>query len=509
MTAIRSKSKVVNPRFRCFRSTPLRMKISYPSVLALTLLSTSFASAEIIDLGDRRELMVDHFLIDQLNGAELRLEEPHNEGVAFHFDRPHEGAFSAYVTIATLPDGSGYRAYYRGLPEAVPAGSPGEVTAYAESVDGITWTKPADNVTLRDTPWITHNLSVFYDTKPGVPDGERWKALGGLNASGLMRMVSADGINWRHFLKGLPIFEKIPEDQKMWRYDSQNLAFWSESEQQYVCYFRQVRPIEGIGTHVRMIARATSADFVNWTYEGEMTTRRADGSSAKIEHLYTNQTAAYFRAPHLYVAIAARFLPGRQVLTDEEAEQIGVSPKYFGDISDSVLMTTRGGLVYDRTFMEGFGRPGLGMENWTSRTNYPALNLIQTGPAEMSLFVQKAYGQPNHRLERYSMRLDGFAALHAGYDGGEMVTKPFTFSGDELEINYATSAAGSLRFEIQDASGEPIPGYTLEDSREIIGDQISRVVTWQGGPSVAELMGQPVRLRVVLADAKLFSFRFR
>ncbi len=479
------------------------MKFLFPALIA-----SAVVSAEVIDLGDRRELMIDHYLIDRLDGAELQLQEPHNEGIAFHFDRPHEGAFCAYVTIATLPDGSGYRAYYRGLPEAVPAGSPGEVTAYAESVDGITWSKPDNNIALRDAPWITHNLSVFYDTKPGVPEDERWKALGGLNASGLMRMVSADGLEWHHFMEGVPIFEKIPEDEKRWRYDSQNLAFWSELEQQYVCYFRQVRPIEGIGTHVRLIARATSPDFANWTYEGEMTYRRADGSAAKIEHLYTNQTAAYFRAPHLYVAIAARFLPGRQVLNEAEAKQIGVNPKYFGDISDSVLMTTRGGTIYDRTFMEGFGRPGLGMENWTSRTNYPALNLIQTGPAEMSFFVQKAYGQPNHRLERYSMRLDGFAALHAGYDGGEMVTKPFTFSGEQLEINYATSAAGSIRFELQDEAGEPLPGYALADAREIIGDQIARTATWSGGSSVASLQGEIVRLRVVLEDARLYSFRF-
>ena len=187
---------------------------------------------------------------------------------------------------------------------------------------------------------------------------------------------------------------------------------------------------------------------------------------------------------------------------------VGVNPKYFNDISDSILMTTRGGTVYDRTFMSGFGRPGVGLSNWTSRTNYPALNVIPTGPAEMSFFVQKAYGQPDHRLERYSLRLDGFASLHADYDGGEMITKPFRFTGDELEINYSTSAAGSLRFELQDESGKVIPGYALADSREIIGDQIARTVAWTDGTSVAALAGQTVRLRVVLKDADLFSLRF-
>ncbi|GAB5561060.1 MAG: hypothetical protein SynsKO_27070 [Synoicihabitans sp.] len=485
------------------------MKSPLPLLAAMILLASVTTAAQVLDLGSRRELMVDHHLIDSLEGAELRLQEPHNEGVAFAFDRPQEGLFSGYVSIVTLPNDAGYRAYYRGLPVLARAGSPEESTSYAESRDGITWTKPADNVTLRDERWVTHNLSVFYDTKPGVPADERWKGIGGLNTSGLIRVVSGDGIAWRKPWGDEPILPAIPEEKKMYRYDSQNLAFWSESEQQYVCYFRHVRAVPRMGDRVRLIGRATSPDFVNWTDEGEMSFHRADGSSAPTEHLYTNQTSPYFRAPHLYVAIAARFLPGRQVLNEAEAKEVGVSPKYFNDISDSVLMTTRGGTVYDRTFMEGFARPGIGLGNWTSRTNYPALNVIQTGPAEMSFYVQKGYGQPDHRLERYSLRLDGFASLHAGYDGGEMVTKPFTFSGDTLEINYATSAAGSIRIEIQDRDGRPIPGYTLADAREIIGDQIARTVTWSDGPSVDKLQGKTIRLRVVLEDADLFSLKFQ
>jgi len=482
-----------------------------PRSILIVILTTVAATvmAETLDLGSKRELMVDHWLIDKLSDAELRLQTPRNEGVSFAFDRPHEGAFSGYVSIVTLPDDGGFRAYYRGLPVAVRAGSVEEVTAYAESSDGITWSKPIDNVALSGMPEVTHNLSIFYDSKPGVPMDEQWKGIGGLNDGGLVRVVSADGLTWRKLMGNTPMMPKIPESEKMYRYDSQNLAFWSDSEQQYVCYFRHVRAVEGMGPRVRLIGRATSPDFIHWTDHGEMDFHRADGSAAPVEHLYTNQTGPYMRAPHLYVAIAARFMPGRQVLTDAEAEEVGVNPDYFNDISDSVLMTTRGGTVYDRTFMAGFARPGIGLSNWTSRSNYPALNVIQTGPAEMSFFVQKAYGQPDHRMERYSLRLDGFASLNAGYAGGEMTTRPFRFLGNELEINYATSAAGSLRFELQDEAGHVFPGFGLSNSREIIGDQISRVVAWTGGTSLKALAGKTVRLRVVMKDADLFSLQFR
>ena len=201
-------------------------------------------------------------------------------------------------------------------------------------------------------------------------------------------------------------------------------------------------------------------------------------------------------------------MPKRQVLTEEQARALNVDPGYFKDCSDAFFMSSRGGNVYDRTFMEAFIRPGVGMENWVSRSNYPALNVIQTGPAEMSVYVNQDYAQPSAHLRRYSLRLDGFASLAAPYKGGEAITKRFTFDGNGLEINYSTSAAGEIRFEIQDANGKPIPGFTLEDSQTIIGNEIGRIVQWKNGKSLKGLIGKPVRLRIVMKDADLYSIRF-
>jgi hypothetical protein len=89
------------------------------------------------------------------------------------------------------------------------------------------------------------------------------------------------------------------------------------------------------------------------------------------------------------------------------------------------------------------------------------------------------------------------------------LTKPIRFSGRELEINYSTSAAGSIRVELQDAEWKPLPGYSAEECPEILGDEIERVVSWQRGSDLAALAGRPVRLRFVLKDADVYSFRFR
>jgi hypothetical protein len=311
----------------------------------------------------------------------------------------------------------------------------------------------------------------------------------------LLAFVSADGIRWRP-LRDEPIFSRGA-------FDSQNVAFWSQREECYVCYFRSSKRIGQ--QRYRWISRTTSKDFVNWSDPVEMSM-----GDTPPEHFYTNQTHPYFRAPHIYVAVFARFMPGRRVVTEAEAAALGVVGEYSGDCSDAAFMTTRGpSHCYDRSFMESFIRPGRGAANWVSRTNYPALGVVPTGPDEMSLYVQRHYAQPSHHLRRFSLRTDGFVSVNAGYRVGEIITKPLRFAGKELVINFATSAAGGLRIEIQDASEKPIPGYTLADAVEIIGDEIERVVSFKSGSDVARLAGQPVRLRFVMKDADLYAIRFR
>ena len=52
------------------------------------------------------------------------------------------------------------------------------------------------------------------------------------------------------------------------------------------------------------------------------------------------------------------------------------------------------------------------------------------------------------------------------------MTKPLTFKGSNLALNFATSAAGSIRIEIQDEAGRPLPGFALEESPLVWGDEI-------------------------------------
>jgi hypothetical protein len=90
-----------------------------------------------------------------------------------------------------------------------------------------------------------------------------------------------------------------------------------------------------------------------------------------------------------------------------------------------------------------------------------------------------------------------------------MVTKALEFSGSELVLNYSTSAAGSVRVEMQSPEGNALSNYGLADCLPLVGDEIEGVVRWRHGRDLSILSGQQVRVRYVLRDADLYSMKFR
>ena len=449
--------------------------------------------AEPIPIGSRRELLIDEFLLEKVTGARLVLHRPVARELALVHDRPWEGSTCAYHTV--FRDQAIYRMYYRGshYGHRLRKSTHAEVVCYAESKDGIHWTRPdlgivafagsRKNNIIR-TGVGAHDFAPFKDANPKCRDDERYKALG-CGKGGLYAFKSPDGLHWT------PIGEK-PVITKG-AFDSQNLAFYDTLRGRYVEFHR------GFRNGYRDIMTCTSADFRTWTDPVWL----AYGGAPR-EHLYTNQITAYFRAPHIYMGFPKRFLPNRR-------------GKVFGKpgVSDGVFMTSRDGRVF-RRWTEAFVRPGPQKQRWVNRNNMTAWGIVVTrsaldgAPDELSIYsTEHYYQEPACKIRRYTLRMDGLVSLQAPPAGGTAVTRPITFRGKQLEINYATSAAGSVRIEIQDGAGKPYAGYALADCKEIYGDEIEGIVAWKNGSDVSELAGKPVRLRFALKDADLYAFRFR
>jgi hypothetical protein len=126
----------------------------------------------------------------------------------------------------------------------------------------------------------------------------------------------------------------------------------------------------------------------------------------------------------------------------------------------------------------------------------------------MSLYWAEHYVSTPH-MRRGTVRTDGFASVHAPYEGGEFVTRPLVFTGDTLVLNLATSAVGSVQVEVQDPNGKPIQGFELTRMGPVYGDELEREVSWNSGADLGALAGKPVRFRFVMKDADLYAFRVR
>ncbi|MCX5658649.1 MAG: hypothetical protein NTW19_02875 [Planctomycetota bacterium] len=481
-----------------------------------------------IRIDNRLELFIDEFLIDRLEGpATLRLHSPTPREVVLDLDRAWEGCMCGYMTVMKVQDH--FRIYYRGhhvdvedprnKGESLHIERPAMVCV-AESPDGIHWTRPAlDLLRTAVFPgnngvWLgvgdnlkgLHGFSPFLDTNPACPPEQRFKAVGGTEGwpiEGLWGMTSPDGFRW-----------SLLGDKALitaGAFDSHNLVFWDALRGQYRAYVRDFNP-DGRG-----IRTATSDDFVNWTEPQWL-----DYPGAEREQLYTNNVQPYPRAPHLFVGFPARYVerpwsPSIEALPELEhrRKRAKINERFGASLTDSVFMSSRDGKSF-RRWGEAFIRPGLRAEgNWTYGDNYMAWGMIPTpsdlpgGGMELSFYASEHYWRgKSTAVRRFTLRMDGFVSVNAPLRGGRLVTKPLLFAGSRLALNLSASAAGSVRVEILDAQGKSIEGFTADDAYETLGDGLAQVVQWKGGPSVARLAGQPIRLAMTIRDADVYAFQF-
>ncbi len=173
----------------------MRPRMLFVAVL-MAVTDITGAAAEPINIGARRELFVDDFLVETMRGdIHLELHHPTRREIVFKTDAPWEGNAAAYQSV--FQDGKLYRMYYHGG-HYRNGGPPSQVLdehpwvfCYAESDDGIHWRRPelglfefggsrANNIIL--TPDFLAEIggdpahtAAFLDPNPACPPDERYK----------------------------------------------------------------------------------------------------------------------------------------------------------------------------------------------------------------------------------------------------------------------------------------------------------------------------------------------
>ncbi len=478
-----------------------------------------------IVIGSRLELFVDEFLVSRFEGdTAFHLHQPEPREVAIATDRPWE---SSWAYFAVMKDADLFRMYYRGFHHGSGEQALGEPMCYAESKDGISWEKPdlelfefegsaANNIVLggdlgkfpatpkwhgalgTDLRW-RGDFVPFIDSRPGVAANARYKALirgcRGYHQIadrrwdyGLYPFQSPDGLNWT-LLSDKPVITRG-------KFDSQNLGFWDAAHQRYVAFCRDIsgqaefRFTKGRDTEfvamdsIRGVRVAFSDDFIQWT--DPVLVQYHDEA---IRQLYTNAVQTYVRAPHLLIAFPTEFFAD-------------------GSQTEPVFMSSRDGGASFHRWQGPLIPRDAPFERDGNRSNYMAQGAILGNERELFVYATEGYSDGEKRLRRFVYRVDGFVSARSGNSGGAVITHPLVFDGKELFLNYAAKQGGSLCVEIQDADGQAIAGLGEADSVPMTGDAIEQAVQWKGRESLQALEGQSVRVRFVIQNADLYSFKF-
>ncbi len=473
---------------------------------------------------ERQLFLDDQWLISSMKHVEILVHQPVRKELSDIRDRAWEGAGSKFHTVLYDPTTKLYHMYYVATPgeNITPWNTKNMSVCYLQSTDGIHWPyrplhmfewggSKENNIILSQHAL---NFNPFLDANPGALPAERFKAISNVyNPSGMVVWTSADGIHWVAKNEGKPVYDsKTPNS-----FDSHNVAFWSAKENQYVAYYRARDP-----RGFRSAERAVSKDFIHWTKEKIIDVPKANVPKTGHGEFYTNQIQPYYRAPQIYIGFPARYndngiTESFKLLPEQEerAIRMKVNPRFGTVTPDSIYIASRDGFNF-RPSNDVFLSPGLKTKyNWGYGDNYIGHGIVETNSLEedegreLSFYAsESSFTGYDLRCRRYTLRIDGFASLHAKTQPGEVVTQPLTFKGKELSLNIATSGFGGAWVEICGLDGQPISGFAKNDCDMIYGDSLDRRVSWHGSKDVSSLAGTPVILKFYLCETDIYSMKF-
>ena len=486
-------------------------------LLALPLLTlpSSASAKEPLDIGSQRQLFLDDYIVERLEGLKRTMHQPVKRGAVIKPDQ----AWEVSLQTRCVPAWDVQRKVFK-LWMITSTNIPGLAgTSYAESKDGIHWSKPVlrqrqingsrENnfiVVVGGDEWPKNGIeNVVYD--PDDPDPDR-RFKGFYGVINRRPMVSPDGIHWKLLdAKVLP-----SSDESNLSYDREHKTF--------------IATLKRGGPFGRSHRIWTSQDFTNWKDTGVLFhADKEDQRLAKkniaarlanpaLQQPVTNNPADYnadiynlgiFHYEGIYIGMPA-------VYHATGKRKVNTDGFHLIQLACSRDLRTWKRLGDRQPFI---GPSPAKPENFDRTQLLPPSAPVQHRDELWFYYTGIKYrARPEHADDKMGavclavLRRDGFVSLDAGKDRGQFITKPFVRSGDRLVLNVAAGDGGHAKVEVLDANNKPLPGLGLDDCVPLKADGIKQVVSWKSGTDLSQLAGKPVRLRIELKDADLYSFQF-
>ncbi|WP_432799911.1 hypothetical protein [Poriferisphaera sp. WC338] len=392
-------------------------------------------------------------------------------------------------------------------------------TSYAESEDGLNWTRP--NLGLHKYKGSTENNIVipgfnmaapFRDDADPDPSRrykvalirfmpkshtERWdKQTGGtrpyVNAPAVGAYAySPNGIHWTIDENNpfpLPVKQENPS---LLHFKGRYFLYTQMSNNDYPGI---------IDRWSRCLAVSTSDDFQHWSLAKKPGFHFDPKNGA---HVQTHGTLGYQSYRDVVVGMYGKFHNSTELI-DHEADLIlltsndGLSWQQVDHNPFESIMRRAPRGEWDATFLTQANMLNAGRETYLYYAANPDLSNL--------VYVRQDTGLATWRLDGY-----GYIAPRVAWDygkdhfSGSLTSKPLELSNRHRTIYI--NAKGSklpdhqIRVELQNNTGKPLAGYTLNDCDPITLDSVGLPVTWNGKTTLPQINGKKARVKIQIDAA--------
>lgn len=457
---------------------PLRGKPAVPAYLV--------SPPEVIPIDLGRQLLVDDFLIAETSLVRtFHLPSYHPESPVLKPDRPWEGSMAMVFSDGVWHDPADrtFKMWYMAGPE--------RATCYAESRDGIHWTKPSLDVVpgtnIVQTGW-RDSSTVWLDLEE-KDAGKRYKMFRSSpgTAKGSWRLsiyFSPDGIHW----SDPPLLSGYCGDR--------TTVFWNPFRKVWVYSLRSMRDPRRrrYWETPDLIAgpRWEGADEPPWWIGADdLDLPRAD---LKVPTQLYNLDAVAYESLFLGLFTIWRGQPADRQKPNEV-----------------LLGYSRDGWSWHRPDRRAFCPVSEKFGDWNYANVQSAGGGCLIQGDRLHFYVSGRGGAPGTSApgtrvtSLATLRRDGFASLDAGDVEGSLTTRPVSFRGKRLFVNLE-APAGELRVEVLDPDGRVLPPFSREACVPLRADRTQAEVVWTSADDLSTLAGRPVRFRFHLKKGKLYAF---
>lgn len=461
---------------------------------------------DLIDISVGRQLFVDDFLIENTTLKRKFHYPDYYEGNPVLFsDKEWEKAGMAGATFsAPFSDGvwydetdSKFKMWYYAGGGAYSVNGAG-VTCYAESHDGINWTKP--NVSLIEGTNIVEykserDASVVWIDKQETDASKRYKMFLVARVDGKWRYVyqtSADGKIWREsaISKSLADRSTVYKNpfRNNWVYSIRHNVRISDDKLVRVrTYSENTDPVEGTQK-----AEAVLANFWFGPWPNELRHPKYPTVSPAI---YNHDATPY------------------------ESIMLGFFNVWQGPEND---VAAKDGVIKRNQIMIGYSRDGY---SWLREDMNPFLPVDETAGAWNYGNLQSVAGCPiivEDKLYFYlsgrrhndtrrtitatglaTLRRDGFASMHTT-ETGTLTTPAFKFTGEYFHVN--ANVAGKMHVELINENGNIIENFTKNDCIPFSGNSVKTLVQWKNNPTLKSLAGKNIKAKFYVENGEIYAF---